>query len=700
MAISQTPAVLLVGTLVNGRFRVKKLLGYGGYGNVYLVEDQAVFLGNLYAMKESLSSATSERRQFTREAKWLMALDHPNLPRVAEQFEWNTRPYFVMAYVAGENLEDRVDRLGPLPEDQVLGWMRPICDAVIYLHSQKRPIIHRDIKPGNIIVTKDGRPWLVDFGIAKVLQPGTSRKTTRAARAVSGGYSPLEQYTRGGTDARSDVYALGVTLHQLLTNYDPSSTPFSLPPIHTLNPTISPHVQAAIEKAIRLKREERFESISDFHAALFAPGAFVFRGGQRAATVPELVALSRQLPLEAEEHLYAGRYELWLRTMGERKLSKVARSVRGSKRDHAQGLEVFLREAEHASGIIAGKGAATTAAATAARASTTIGGIQIQPGMLDIGPLVAGQAGVTSFTVAGAGGKTISGEVKPLASWLHIFPARFSGPSTLIEVRADTTTLSGTQKYQGGIQISSDGQRLIMPVSVEVLGNHGPGMLTGPQARMRNRILKYSWPPLRQIEIVQQATSAMMGFGLALATLLVVQQTIGFHGLTSLLSSPYFPLLLIGWALVTTAGALIGRWGASLERRALTGAVCALTSLGLIALLWTSWFQPKALNGASSPEALLVTTLAAGSVAAAFGASPAFSGFVLRILGAIARRATLLIFIGLLILGGYIGYLVTSDIPLPILKPIGIVVGIIAGAALAIRLNRYIRRIQRQQAKP
>ncbi len=280
MASSQTPAGLPMGTLVNGRFRVKKLLGYGGYGNVYLVEDEMVFLGNQFALKESLSSTTSERRQFTREAKWLMSLEHPNLPRVAEQFEWNSRPYFVMAYVAGENLEDRVDRLGALPEDQVLAWLRPICDAVIYLHSQKRPIIHRDIKPGNIIVTKDGRPWLVDFGIAKVLQTGGSRKTTRAARAVSGGYSPLEQYTRGGTDVRSDVYALGSTLYHLLTGVCPPEAPdiasgvARLPDVRQVNSRVSRMTDQAVMRAMRQKPEERFQSVRELLDAL--PGGVGF----------------------------------------------------------------------------------------------------------------------------------------------------------------------------------------------------------------------------------------------------------------------------------------------------------------------------------------------------------------------------------------------------------------------------------------
>ena len=269
MAINHTPAALSVGILVNDRFRVKKVLGYGGYGNVYLVEDEIVFPGNLYALKESLSSTISEQKQFTREADWLKKLEHPNLPRVLEQFQWNSRPYFVMAYVAGENLEDRVDRQGPLPEDQVLTWMLPICDAVIYLHTQKRPIIHRDIKPGNIIVGKEGRPWLVDFGIAKVLQSGISRKTTRAARAVSGGYSPLEQYTRGGTDARSDVYALGATFYHLLTGICPPEAPdiasgvARLPDARQVHSKISRQTEQVVMRAMRQKPEERYQSVRE-----------------------------------------------------------------------------------------------------------------------------------------------------------------------------------------------------------------------------------------------------------------------------------------------------------------------------------------------------------------------------------------------------------------------------------------------------
>jgi serine/threonine protein kinase len=294
MAINQPMTVLPVGTLVNDRFRVKKLLGQGGYGNVYLVEDEARLFGNRFALKESLSSTTSEHRQFTREAKWLLNIDHPNLPAVIAQFEWNSRPYFAMAYVDGENLEDRVDRLGPLPEDQVLSWMRPVAEAVSYLHTQKKPIIHRDIKPGNIIVTKDGRPLLVDFGIAKEVTPALrARKTTRAARAVSGGYSPLEQYTRGGTDVRSDVYALGATLYHLLTGVCPPEAPdiasgtVKLPEPRQFNPKISRQTEQVILKAMRQKPEDRYQTVREFLDALpGGPPASASAGPAVAAPPP------------------------------------------------------------------------------------------------------------------------------------------------------------------------------------------------------------------------------------------------------------------------------------------------------------------------------------------------------------------------------------------------------------------------------
>src|SRR5579859_1944190 len=480
--ISPRTGLLPPQTLLAERYLILEKLGQGGMAAVYKAKDEAKRGEPLRALKEMSQAALKEgeREQaianFDSEAEILKALDHPNLPKFYEQFQEEDRHYLVMEYIDGETLEDRLEHVGKgLPEAEVMSWAKQLCSVLTYLHERRPPIIFRDLKPGNIMVTKQGQIKLIDFGIARIFRRDKTHDTQVLGTP---GYAPPEQYGKGQTDPRSDVYALGVTLHQLLTNYDPSSTPFSLPPVHTLNAAVSPHVQAAIEKATRLKRDERFESISDFQAALFAPDVFFFRDGQRATNVAELVALSRQLPQEAEEHLYDGRFEQWLRTVGERKLAKVAGRVRGSVSNQAQGLDTFLREADPASA----QANAGDASAIRPRPSILTGGaLQLQPGALDIGPILPGQAGIASFTISGSGGTPISGEVRSLTPWLHISPTKFNGPSTLIEVRADTLTLPGSQQHQGSIQVSGSGQRLIIPVSVEVLGNQGTGVLVGAQ---------------------------------------------------------------------------------------------------------------------------------------------------------------------------------------------------------------------------
>jgi len=136
------------------------------------------------------------KKQFTREAQILARLAHPNLPRVIDSFIIpDVGQYLVMDYVEGEDLQTMLGRLGRLPEPQVLSWISQICDALAYLHNQSSPIIHRDIKPGNIKIRSDGRAMLVDFGIAKVYNPTIA--TTMGARAFTPGYSPPEQYGTG-----------------------------------------------------------------------------------------------------------------------------------------------------------------------------------------------------------------------------------------------------------------------------------------------------------------------------------------------------------------------------------------------------------------------------------------------------------------------------------------------------------------------
>ncbi|MBN1148024.1 MAG: protein kinase [Anaerolineales bacterium] len=257
--------------LLKDRYRIVKLLGQGGFGAVYRAWD--ISLDRPCAVKENLDTSLQAQRQFEREAKILANLEHPNLPRVTDYFFIaNQGQYLVMDFVEGDDLGQMLNRSGkPLPEAQVLPWMMQTCDALIYLHAQNPPVIHRDIKPTNIKITPDNTVKLVDFGIAKVYDPRLS--TTMGARAVTPGFSPPEQYGLGKTDARADEYALGATLCSLLTGQEPpESIQRSTGPISDIpgltNPAISTITRSVILKAMQIVPDRRFQSVREFKAAL------------------------------------------------------------------------------------------------------------------------------------------------------------------------------------------------------------------------------------------------------------------------------------------------------------------------------------------------------------------------------------------------------------------------------------------------
>ncbi len=265
-----------VGSVVRSRYQILGVVGRGGLGVVYRVSDILYSGNNVYALKELSDPAPGARQQFELESRWLQALDHNNIPRVRESFEWDGRSYLVMDFVDGENLEQYLHRLGhPLPEDQALRWMLPICDALQYLHTRKPPLLHRDVKPANIIVTPGGHPVLVDFGIAKAHLPGMNQTLTFVRKAGTEGYAPPEQYAATGmTGPWSDVYALGATLYQLLTGKVPETaveriTGVSpMPHPRSLNPLVTPRTDAAIMYALELKPANRFQTITEFAARM------------------------------------------------------------------------------------------------------------------------------------------------------------------------------------------------------------------------------------------------------------------------------------------------------------------------------------------------------------------------------------------------------------------------------------------------
>ncbi|QLQ04705.1 MAG: serine/threonine protein kinase [Anaerolineae bacterium] len=188
------------GAVLQGRYKVVSFLGAGGFSTVYLAEDLRL-AGRLVAVKENQDTSSSAIRAFQQEAVLLARLQHPNLPRVTDHFtEASGYQYLVMDYVAGENLAALVKRQGRLDEPTALAMLREVMDAVAFLHQQQPPIIHRDIKPGNLIRRQeDGRIILVDFGIAKQQIAGGG--TLTAARAATPGFAPQSSTTVRPTPA-------------------------------------------------------------------------------------------------------------------------------------------------------------------------------------------------------------------------------------------------------------------------------------------------------------------------------------------------------------------------------------------------------------------------------------------------------------------------------------------------------------------
>jgi serine/threonine-protein kinase len=263
------------GTVLNNRYRIVSLLGQGGFGAVYRAWDMEMKAP--CAVKENLDLLAESQRQFEREASMLFKLRHSNLPKVYGSFTLpGAGQYLVMDFIEGQDLQQMLDQQGgPLPLENVLGWIGEVCDALTYMHSRQPPIIHRDIKPANIKITPDGEAVLVDFGIAKEFDPG--QKTFTGARAYTPGYASPEQQGGKGTDALSDIYALGATTYALLTGLVPPSATDIISeitpppePVDRVNPDVPEHVSRVIEAAMQIPRSQRISSVGAFKAVLYA----------------------------------------------------------------------------------------------------------------------------------------------------------------------------------------------------------------------------------------------------------------------------------------------------------------------------------------------------------------------------------------------------------------------------------------------
>lgn len=267
-------------------------------GSVYLASDTR--LPRQWALKEMTDNFTDEAQRaeaeasFQAEAQILAGLNHPNLPRVVDFFREDGRHFLVMDFINGTTLEKRLSQ-GPLSLAEGLAIGIQISQVLDYLHGQPQPVIFRDLKPGNIILTPDQRPMLVDFGIARIFRQGAG-KDTRALGTP--GYAAPEQYGRGQSDARTDIYALGATLHHALSGHDPAENPFQFAPLSEFRADLPADLDRVLQRALSLKAEDRFHGAIDFCQALQAVERELSRSGAlpKSSKTSELVAAEAPPP--------------------------------------------------------------------------------------------------------------------------------------------------------------------------------------------------------------------------------------------------------------------------------------------------------------------------------------------------------------------------------------------------------------------
>ena len=257
------------GQVIDNKYEVLKLIGKGGMSRVYLAMDKR--LNKQWAVKEIQKNARDANNEIViqsaiAEANMIKSLDHPSIVRIVDIIDNGDVIYIIEDYIEGETLSTILEQNGAQSQDTVIEWAMQICEALEYLHTRKPPIIYRDMKPANVMLKPDGNIKIIDFGIAREYK---ERSLADTVNLGTRGYAAPEQFGKHGqTDARTDIYCLGVTLYHLLTGKNPSEPPYEIYPIRHWNPQLSAGLEAIIQKCTQVNPDDRYQSCAELLYAL------------------------------------------------------------------------------------------------------------------------------------------------------------------------------------------------------------------------------------------------------------------------------------------------------------------------------------------------------------------------------------------------------------------------------------------------
>jgi hypothetical protein len=734
-------------TLLRKRYVIVRTIGHGGMAAVYEARDTR--RGTACAIKEmSLSTVPANERpqaiqNFLAEARILSRLNHPNLPAFTDFFTEGTRHFLVMEFVDGNTLEDLLEaNHGPFTERRVLGWARQLCDVLEYLHSQQPPIIFRDLKPGNIMLTRGGRIKLIDFGIARLFRSSGGQDTQLLGTP---GFAPPEQYGSAQTDERSDIYSLAMTLFQLMTDAI-NENGFGLKDVHFNYPHISPPVARVLEKATALKPDDRYQGVMVFRRALLGIGTFRFENGGEATTPDELADLCSHYAEEAADYLFAGEIESWLQEINKDDMARAAKRIRTTVGNPDLAVEKLVQLLVGSDGRVRGSQISNGGqTGSHARAAGTQSGrvpepvLVIDPRTIDFGQAYPGLSAPILLTISGARGALVSGTLHAVESWIVLESTTFDGSRIPINVRVDTTRLRGSTHYTGTIMITSDESEREIAVTVEVdvlgyttatiarkrVGQSQVGTLPGdvvvpgtgkvrmaPQATVTvdqplntSRATEYKekygapgsggWDPLHNVS-ARQGSSMRRFLTFSAAFMTACFFYLAFTHLPPFLQSsllppsPWFTLVLVGLGPAALLGVVIVNWLTAWTTREMVNRVCTglVTALALLGIGETGW---QNLFGDGAPILHLLVMLLAAAFAATAGVQPRVSDALLKWAIWAMRRARWAVITVAMLLGGVLGFALTNGLAAGCFTPFGLLLGVGVGALLVQRVDRLLK---------